>query len=85
MAEADKRKAMGAKIYNEGHRMFHAVPSRGIAARCQLRSAASKKIMARGDKIYAEGCQFEAEAYLIWIKAWIAIHGPDADVDWEEA
>ena len=84
MAEADKCKALGAKIYNEGHRMFHAEPARGMTARHVLRVVESDKVMAEGNKIYADGCRLKAEANLIWIKAWIVIHGPDSAVDWED-
>ena len=34
-------------------------------------------------KLHAEGAKLRAEGDLIWIEAWISVHGKDSVVNWD--
>ena len=45
--------------------------------------AEARKLYAEADKLYAEARKLYAEGDLIWINAWIRVHGKESIVDWD--
>jgi len=37
---------------------------------------------ARRAKLHAEGAKLHADGDLVWVKAWIDVHGKDSVVEW---
>ena len=56
-----------------------------LAAEASKLTAEARKLCAEASKLYAEASKLCAEGDLIWINAWIKVHGKESIVDWNWA
>ena len=72
--------AESRKLYVEANKLY--AESRKLDAEADKLYAEARKCYAEADKLYAESRKLTAEGDLIWINAWIRVHGKESIVDW---